>query len=333
MLPLLGAAAISGAMSLFGGRQQQKAANAQAYNQMMYDRQIMLHQNQVAQDNATRQNDFNAQQAAISRDWQAQQSGVARDWNAQQAVEARDWSANQAGIERTFNAEEAHKNRAFQEHMSGTQYQRAVADMKAAGLNPMLGYSQGGAGNVSGATASASAPSTSAPSSSAPGGATASGSAAGLGANARGAQAQQMNYMLSAVSAASQAASMVAQVENINAQTQKTKSETAVSDWLAAVARAKMDDEFNAPKQARAEIAKAAGEGSKATTDAWISYEKSEQAKWENKMNPHREPAIKAEGEFQQMMLDMLKGGKHSADSLGGFFKMLLPVLMKGLGK
>lgn len=50
------------------------------------------------------------------------------------------------------------KQQSWQEYMSGTAYQRAMRDMGAAGLNPILAYSQGGASTPSGGGPSASGP-------------------------------------------------------------------------------------------------------------------------------------------------------------------------------
>lgn len=56
-------------------------------------------------------------------------------------------------ISNSAASREAEKNRDWQADMSNSAYQRGMADMKAAGLNPMLAYRQGGASTPSGATA------------------------------------------------------------------------------------------------------------------------------------------------------------------------------------
>lgn len=98
------------------------------------------------------------------------------------------------------NAQIAKDNRDFQERMSNTSYQRAVGDMQKAGLNPMLAYSQGGASTPSGST-------------------THIGNAAGAGV----ASAQQAQSTMQGISQVQQNRALYDQVQ---AQTDKIKSET-----------------------------------------------------------------------------------------------------------
>lgn len=56
-----------------------------------------------------------------------------------EAARNRDFQAGQAGI-----------NRGFQERMRNTEWQAAVSDMKAAGINPAVAYSRGGASSPGG---------------------------------------------------------------------------------------------------------------------------------------------------------------------------------------
>ena len=74
-----------------------------------------------------------------------------------------------------YNSTEALKDREFQERMSSTAYQRAVEDMKKAGINPILAYAQGGASTPGGSGATITGASMGLPSASALGVSTMSG--------------------------------------------------------------------------------------------------------------------------------------------------------------
>lgn len=107
-------------------------------------------------NNAAAAGAFNAGQAQTANNLQTGMWSMANTMNMFSNIVANGLNlASQTSAQR-YNSSEAAAQRAWQEHMSSTSYQRGVADLKEAGLNPMLAaYNGFGAGLApSGGTAS-----------------------------------------------------------------------------------------------------------------------------------------------------------------------------------
>lgn len=288
------------------------------------------------------QNEFNAEQAQVDRDWQAAQAGVARQFNMDEAAKARSFSAEQFGEERSFNAREAAVNRDFQERMSNTQYQRATRDMIAAGINPMLAVSQGGAGNVSGSAASASAGG--APQASGSGGGGSRASSAGL---TSAPSMQFQNLYSNSIASAFQMFRGLKETELLDEQTQTQKAITLntiqelrnkkAGEGLTTAESARLNqvvkemlyewESGRTQQNRRNEAEIKAGEAQRQDSYRFKAEEDAERAKTENRYLKMEEPKRKSEEEFERALNELILGGSktgHTAGSIAGMLYKLM---------
>lgn len=209
------------------------------------------------------------------------------------AASANSANAQLARERMSFEQAEAQKQMDFQERMSSSAYQRAMADMKTAGLNPILAYQQGGASSPGGAMASASA-------------ATMENALQGIGEG---------------VTSASQAGARFMELKNLAAQTDNTKSQEALNTANSELSK------VNAVKAAQETVTSASAQKRADAETANILASADNPAAIRALMKGQETSAYAAANESTVRAQQLEKYGPHWTGQIGGTVERLIQAI------